>query len=294
MAQLEFTQLLHQPFWLASLGLALASWILALVGTVTSSNAESFAYWVLVYTILVVLLHTYAVLASILFRARVALVACNAVGIVYASRYGDLGVGFAARGTSDQVAGAGFIVAATMMFMWIAALGVDGSPFVLPGKKKSMSSMGSISRGSGSGSFRQSSSRGPVPPENVFPGGAPAGQISSSTIGSTAGGISEKVVAASDSQQQPITVVVDRRSIPTAPGAAQVDLGTDVVYKHKGVALYNYAGSVDDPNEIPFSKGEILEFVDIEGKWWNARKADGSLGIVPSNYFKVLEPKSES
>ena len=36
--------------------------------------------------------------------------------------------------------------------------------------------------------------------------------------------------------------------------------------------------STDDPNEISFSKGEILDIIDKNGKWWQARKEDGALG----------------
>jgi hypothetical protein len=34
----------------------------------------------------------------------------------------------------------------------------------------------------------------------------------------------------------------------------------------------------DDPNEISFSKGEILDIIKISGKWWQARKVDGTSG----------------
>ncbi|KAJ7173172.1 hypothetical protein C8R46DRAFT_990971 [Mycena filopes] len=53
-------------------------------------------------------------------------------------------------------------------------------------------------------------------------------------------------------------------------------------------ALHAYKGSPVDPNELSFAKGEILEIEDQEGKWWQARKADGTFGIVPSNYVTVL------
>jgi SHO1 osmosensor len=36
--------------------------------------------------------------------------------------------------------------------------------------------------------------------------------------------------------------------------------------------------SPDDPNEISFSKGEVLDIVDKNTKWWQARKVDGTVG----------------
>ncbi|KAF8143533.1 hypothetical protein K438DRAFT_1736406 [Mycena galopus ATCC 62051] len=50
-------------------------------------------------------------------------------------------------------------------------------------------------------------------------------------------------------------------------------------------ALHAYKGSPDDPKELSFEKGEVLEIEDQEGKWWQAKKLDGKFGIVPSNYL---------
>ncbi|EIN13851.1 hypothetical protein PUNSTDRAFT_110019 [Punctularia strigosozonata HHB-11173 SS5] len=58
------------------------------------------------------------------------------------------------------------------------------------------------------------------------------------------------------------------------------------VYRAK--ALYAYTASPDDPNELSFTKGEILDIIDKQGKWWQAKKADGRVGIAPSNYLQII------
>lgn len=53
--------------------------------------------------------------------------------------------------------------------------------------------------------------------------------------------------------------------------------------------------SPDDPNEISFSKGEILDIVDKTGKWWQAKRTDGTTGseskvqlIITSTHAHLL------
>ncbi|GAA6062374.1 hypothetical protein JCM10212_003183, partial [Sporobolomyces blumeae] len=48
------------------------------------------------------------------------------------------------------------------------------------------------------------------------------------------------------------------------------------------------SASPDDPNEISFAKGEVLDILDNSGKWWQARKSDSTKGIVPSNYLVLV------
>ncbi len=49
--------------------------------------------------------------------------------------------------------------------------------------------------------------------------------------------------------------------------------------------------SADDPNEISFAKGEILEILDKNGKWWQARKQDGMVG---STYLCLFSSERRS
>ncbi|KAJ7772855.1 ankyrin repeat-containing domain protein [Mycena maculata] len=59
-------------------------------------------------------------------------------------------------------------------------------------------------------------------------------------------------------------------------------------YPLRARALYTYEGSHEEPNDLSFSKGEVLVIRASEQEWWLAEKADGTLGIVPSNHFKYF------
>ena len=56
------------------------------------------------------------------------------------------------------------------------------------------------------------------------------------------------------------------------------------------VTLYRYQSQ--SPEEMNFEKDERLEIVEqpeTDPEWWKARKSDGTLGLVPKNYVKIVD-----
>jgi len=49
-------------------------------------------------------------------------------------------------------------------------------------------------------------------------------------------------------------------------------------------ALFDFPGTEDD--ELPFAKGDILEILEQDGDWWEA-KLNGKTGSIPANYVKL-------
>ncbi|KAJ6542618.1 hypothetical protein B0H19DRAFT_303932 [Mycena capillaripes] len=110
----------------------------------------------------------------------------------------------------------------------------------------------------------------------------------------------------SSSSQQHSQAIVSIRALPapsvsptqriSSPRVAtphglrkSVGEGSRSSYRSKVKARKDFTADPDDPDEISFSKGEILDVVDRQGKWWLVQNSDGSVGIAPSDYFSLLD-----
>ncbi|KAG8979312.1 Transmembrane osmosensor [Tulasnella sp. JGI-2019a] len=138
---------------------------------------------------------------------------------------------------------------------------------------------GSLVGGPGNAETRSNRSIAGQTAGNVTAGGA-----------STAGGQSPRspMMSAAGGNGGANTLSGISQGDPDASGQALTSGASDVGYAYRARALYAYTASPDDPNEVSFAKGEILDIVDNAGKWWQAKKADGTTGIAPSNYLQII------
>ena len=55
------------------------------------------------------------------------------------------------------------------------------------------------------------------------------------------------------------------------------------------IALYSFSSG--NPEELAFQKGDLLDIIDQpadDPDWWEARKADGTKGLIPRNYVEIV------
>ena len=62
----------------------------------------------------------------------------------------------------------------------------------------------------------------------------------------------------------------------------------DTEWPYRARALHDYDANDNDPNEISFSKGDLLYVSDISQRWWSVKDENDNQGIAPMSYLCLL------
>jgi SHO1 osmosensor len=245
----SFVNIRNTPFYMATLCVALIGALLTFIGTAII-GASGVAWFTSLYTFFVIGSVTWVIGNGTLFQYRLGLLSLITVNVVLAIN--SINAFIYGAGASNALVGAGFIFVALTEFLWIIAIGSDD----------------------GSAIFVALNSR-LVLPSTAYPpqtngfNGQPNTAMAHTTI------------------QMP-TPTVPSSIIASRPISPSGNTNTNTVYFYRARAKYAYTANPEDSTELSFAKDEILEIVDNKGKWWHARKADGSTGVVPSNYVEII------
>ncbi|KAG6008450.1 UPF0327 protein [Claviceps maximensis] len=296
--RISLSNILGDPFALATLSIALLAWFITFISCViaqiqTSSipidqnpdkQFPSFAWWAVVYSLFLIMgvfvvvasdsIHTYHVAITGYLAGGMVLVTSGVNSLVYA------------KSGAREAAAAGFILLSMVIIVWIFYFGSTPSStprafldsFALT--KDSNVTQSRTMNGYG-GTGRPETSNSVQPPQMYT-----SAQLSGFENPSPVGGASQ----ATPIPAMPMPSYGGASLQPNSkPPGNDDEVLPPTEYPYQAKAIYSYEANPSDANEISFNKHEILDVSDVSGRWWQARRrGTGETGIAPSNYLILL------
>ncbi|SCV01481.1 LANO_0F11980g1_1 [Lachancea nothofagi CBS 11611] len=320
--EFKIANLLTDPFAISLLSLALISWIIAFVGSVTAASNSSkyppFAWWGIAYQFLLLVIIFFLYCYELIDYYRSFLAGALAVAFIYTTNStGDL---IYLDGSRMGAASAGLILLSMINAIWLFYFGADNaSPsnrwidsYSLKGIRHSVfeSSIALSSRPTMAG--RNVSKYSATPHDAPYSEQLPHSTSfypdthSQHYVSSTAlNGFENAEPPAAPALQNnlPNTQNSNTFFTDTTNGNTETTMGDTLgLYSDAGdelgsfpyvaKALYTYSADSNDAYEVSFEQGETLRVGDIEGRWWKAKRANGQTGIIPSNYVELISESS--
>ncbi|KAK9388838.1 hypothetical protein V1515DRAFT_532484 [Lipomyces mesembrius] len=308
--------LIGDPFAFATISVATIGWFISLAASIASDVAgpyPQFSWWGIVYEFLVICGVIYVIGANAVEPYRVAMVGFTAAALVYTTNSTNNLV-YTGR-AADAAAAAGSILLSIINILWIFYFGTtsDAAPHAFidsyalhreaqyndPPRRKYPPAQPSPSHSRGFQPMQQATSHlqgGPGSMVTRRPSVA-AGYTGSSHNGSglvlpQTGSVTnlnsgnDTMLRTHDEHGQ-LQEQLQQQTVARGTMMEPLDMPTE--YPLRARAIYSYEANLEDANEISFVKGEILEVSDVSGRWWQARRANGEVGICPSNYVQLLD-----
>ncbi|KAI8645504.1 hypothetical protein BD408DRAFT_361230 [Parasitella parasitica] len=263
-------------FLLTTMAGASIAWLIAFIGAcIFRRGISGGAWWIVVYELLLImaisatlLTNTYAHYRMMILTFLAASIAMLTLQLDYALPTTKFTSGY--RNGAGAYA-AGYIILIIIEFLWVIVFGSEPESYIGSFAPAYYGNTVGIAQNSARHTSSHESQQYEMSGDKEIlaeSAGAPYSSYSSTN---------DHAVA----HASPQTVTTPVTGSNNA--AASADMSTE--YKEKVKALHAYQANPEDPNELSFGKGEVLDIVDRNGNWWQARKADGTVGIIPSNYF---------
>lgn len=321
--------LLEDPFAISSLSIASISWIITLGGAISAQSSGKsfprFTWWGIGYQFMLLCFMNILYLYDMVEYYRTFLASAIGIAFLYSTNSANNLV----YSTQSQMAAAsaGVILLSIINFIWVFYYGADnGSPVnrwidsfsvkgirpsayeitLLKTRRRSQRLNKTYPAGSWvaqTGAASKTEIPDPISRsksdnlDGLYSSKLPENHISSTALGAfenTALPFTDRTDhSVHEQEHDPHTYMSS-----TTNGYTDTTMGgTSVLYSEVGddhfqfraKALYGYKADESDAYEISFDQGEFLKVSDIEGRWWKAKRANGQVGIIPSNYVQLID-----
>ncbi|KAG2207539.1 hypothetical protein INT47_004289 [Mucor saturninus] len=266
------SNILDSPFTILSCALGVSGWIVTFVGLCASfAFTQSMSWWVVSYEFFVVLMACVVFWTNSIRIYYPVVLTLIAISVPYTT--GEVLMYISAGKPSLSAAASGYIILMLTQFMWIFLFGIQHEASVL----RSFSDLNNNryhSRVYSSGNPYQKEIGGAVFINNpIMDAAGPNYPTPIPTQSSYLSGSHDRMV-----------------SVPmymSPPTQNTIFLSPNTDYLIPVTAIHNYVANKEDPNELSFSKGEVLYVHEKKGSWWQAKKSTGAVGMIPSNYVSI-------
>ncbi|KAI9270254.1 hypothetical protein EDC94DRAFT_598580 [Helicostylum pulchrum] len=264
-------------FLLSSLILSACGWLIAFIGAcVFRRGLSGGAWWIVIYELLLVMGTGFVLLTNTFSQYRLVMLTFLATSIAMITSQLDYALPttkFVVQYKAGAGAyAAGYIILIIIQFLWVLVFGSEAdSYFGKYAPKYYGNTVGIVAPHNQPLQAQQSSQ-----PQYEMTGDKTILTDSAAPYGTA--------YHATSPPTHPATAIIEpnNNNMSTEPTALNQQ---QIEYREKVQALHAYQANPEDPNELSFAKGEMLDIVDRNGNWWQARKPDGTVGIIPSNYF---------
>lgn len=295
--QFQLGLLMGDPFALSTISLGIIGWIIALGGSIGASDQfKNFGWWGLAFEFFVILCVFLVVATDSVEPYRQMLLAFLAIATMYVTNSTNNVV---YNGTSaSSASGAGHILLSIINFLWMIYFGTTHEAGIhawvdsfAADKGHSYNNDRFTMRRSNPFSLhdQQRQSLGvPGRPVSAYSAGMGGAANNYNYNGMQLGGFENSSSGEPHQESPAFSQQPPAQPQQNTPQQATDSLFVATEYPYRARAVYAYQANPEDANEISFDKGEILDVSDISGRWWQARRDNGEIGICPSNYVELL------